>query len=72
MIAPSASSFVEPGMPEEQTNEHLYALVIFDFTPTSEFELGVHGMLLLPYAQASTMTDMLLCRWYECPCLGNR
>lgn len=30
------------------------ALVIFDFTPTSEFELGVHGMLFPFYAQIST------------------
>jgi hypothetical protein len=45
-IAPSASSFVRPPtLVEESESDHLEAVVIFDFTPTSEFELGVDGML---------------------------
>ncbi|KAF8817208.1 hypothetical protein BYT27DRAFT_7205072 [Phlegmacium glaucopus] len=41
-ITPSASSFVQPTIPKEPVNEQFDAVVIFDFTPTSEFELGVH------------------------------
>lgn len=35
--------------PEESENEHLKALVPFDFTPTSEFELGLHGIYYYYY-----------------------
>ncbi|KDR82365.1 hypothetical protein GALMADRAFT_237644 [Galerina marginata CBS 339.88] len=39
-IAPSASSFVQSS--EEHSEEVVQAKVLFDFTATSEFELGVH------------------------------
>ena len=57
-IAPSASSFVQPPTLEESESEHLDALVLFDFTPTSEFELGVHGMFV-PIDRSFGNTAML-------------
>lgn len=45
-IAPSASSFVQTPTLAESESEQLDALVLFDFTPTSEFELGVHGIVV--------------------------
>ena len=59
-IAPSASSFVQPPtLVEESESEHLEALVIFDFTATSEFELGVHGMLFPFYVCTQVLTNGL-------------
>jgi len=57
-VTPTASSFVQPASPEEPANEHFEALVIFDFTPTSEFELGVHGVSLC--AGIDRMAERLL------------
>lgn len=70
-IAPSASSFVQPPTLEESESEHLEALVMFDFTPTSELELAVHGMFLSMRRYPQTIGNAAI-RWYECAYLRTR
>ncbi|KAF9453103.1 hypothetical protein P691DRAFT_801964 [Macrolepiota fuliginosa MF-IS2] len=41
-VTPTPSSFVQPQTPDEDEESYPTAQVLFDFTPTSEFELGVH------------------------------
>lgn len=41
--ASSASAFVQSITPQEVVDEHMEALVLFDFNATSEFELEVRG-----------------------------
>lgn len=41
-MTPSASSFAQASL-ETHTENHAKARVVFDFTPTSAFELAVHG-----------------------------
>jgi len=41
--AASASAFVRSITPQEVVDEHMEALVLFDFNATSEFELEVRG-----------------------------
>lgn len=46
-MTPSPSSFVQPQTPEDEEEEsYPTARALFDFTPSSEFELGVHGEFL--------------------------
>ncbi|KXN83109.1 Protein BZZ1 [Leucoagaricus sp. SymC.cos] len=41
-ITPSPSSFVQSQAPEEEDESYPTATVLFDFIPSSDFELGVH------------------------------
>ncbi|PPQ86318.1 hypothetical protein CVT25_005619 [Psilocybe cyanescens] len=51
-ITPSASSFVQSISSEQFPEEAVNAKVLFDFTPTSEFELGVHEGTIVRVVEA--------------------
>lgn len=67
--APTASSFVQSVASEESYEEsYPTARVLFDFTATSEFELGVSGALvLIPILACTCISDLdRTHRGYDC------